>query len=87
MDELRDQYGEYKQKFADLMRENLRAIGEWDFDTEAEIDLLHSLCKKSGATLVNTEVFAKGGEGAVALANELIKYLENNIKLRKNNIK
>jgi len=36
MDELRDQYGEYKQKFADLMRENLRSIGEWDFDAEAE---------------------------------------------------
>ena len=54
------------------------ALNKYDFDTEAEIDLLHSLCEKSGATLVNTEVFSKGGEGAVALANELIKYLENN---------
>ncbi len=37
MEELRDQYAEYKQKFADLMRSNLRSIGEWDFDEEAQM--------------------------------------------------
>ena len=53
------------------------ALNKYDFDTEAEINLLHSLCENVGATLVNTEVFAKGGEGAIDLANELIKYLDN----------
>ena len=37
MEELRDQYAEYKQRFADLMRENLRSIGEWDFDESAKV--------------------------------------------------
>ena len=54
------------------------ALNKYNFDTEAEINLLHKLCEDIGATLVDTEVFANGGEGAINLANELIKYLDNN---------
>ncbi|MBR3281150.1 MAG: formate--tetrahydrofolate ligase [Clostridia bacterium] len=54
------------------------ALNKYDFDTEAEVNLLHKLCEDIGATLVDTEVFAKGGEGAIELANSLINYLDNN---------
>lgn len=34
MEELRDQYADYKQTFADTIREHLRRLGEWDQDPE-----------------------------------------------------
>ncbi len=37
MEELRDQYAEYKQKFADTIRTHLRELGEWDFDPENDM--------------------------------------------------
>lgn len=37
MEELRDQYAEYKQRFTDTIREHLRQLGEWDFDPENDM--------------------------------------------------
>jgi len=54
------------------------ALNRYDFDTDNEINLLKTLCENIGTTIVNTEVFAKGGEGAIDLANRLIECLENN---------
>ncbi len=38
MEELRDQYADYKQKFTDTIRTHLRQLGEWDFDQDAKAD-------------------------------------------------
>ena len=54
------------------------ALNRYDFDTDDEINLLKTLCENVDATIVNTEVFAKGGEGAIDLANKLIEDLESN---------
>ena len=37
MEELRDQYAEYKQRFTDTIRDHLRQLGEWDFDPENDM--------------------------------------------------
>ncbi len=49
------------------------ALNKYDFDTDAEIELLNKLCADIGADVVCTEVFMKGGEGALDLANKVIK--------------
>ena len=54
------------------------ALNKYDFDTDAEVELLKKLCGEIGSNLVVTEVFAKGGEGAIDLANVLLEELENN---------
>lgn len=54
------------------------ALNKYDFDTDEEVELLKELCSEIGSNLVVTEVFAKGGEGAIDLANVLLKELEAN---------
>lgn len=52
------------------------AINEFPTDTKAELDLVESECKKLGVNVALSEVWAKGGEGGIALANEVIKLCE-----------
>lgn len=53
------------------------AINRFPTDTEAELELLRDLCKEKGIDEVLSEVFAKGGEGGMELAKEVINICEN----------
>lgn len=51
------------------------AINRFPTDTEAELKLVSELCAKLGVPWALSEVWAKGGEGGMALAEELLKVL------------
>lgn len=53
------------------------AINRFPTDTEAELELLRELCKEKNIDVVLSEVFAKGGEGGLDLAKEVINICEN----------
>ncbi len=46
-------------------------------DTQAEIDFVRTFCEERNCDFALSEVWGKGGEGGVALAEEVIKTLEN----------
>lgn len=48
------------------------AINRFASDTEAEIGVLNDCCEKLGCQFALTEVFAKGGEGGIDLANKVV---------------
>ena len=45
-------------------------------DTEAELALIEEECKKLGVNVALSEVWAKGGEGALALADEVMRLVD-----------
>ena len=49
------------------------AINAFPTDTKAELDLVETKCKELGVNVALSEVWAKGGEGGVRLAEEVIK--------------
>ena len=49
------------------------AINRFPTDTEAEIALVRSKCEKLGVNVALSEVWAKGGEGGIELANEVVR--------------
>ncbi|MBR0384705.1 MAG: formate--tetrahydrofolate ligase [Eubacteriaceae bacterium] len=53
------------------------AINRFPNDTEAELALVESECKALGVNVALSEVWAKGGEGGVALAKEVIRLCES----------
>ena len=53
------------------------AINKFPLDTDAEIQLIETKCKELGVNVVLSDVWAKGGEGAVDLANEVVRLAEN----------
>jgi formate--tetrahydrofolate ligase len=53
------------------------AINEFPTDTPAEVELLASLCENIGVPVILTQVWAKGGEGAIALANKVVELAES----------
>ena len=52
------------------------AINAFPTDTKAELDLVEAKCKELGANVALSEVWAKGGEGGVALAEEVVRLCE-----------
>lgn len=52
------------------------AINRFDTDTDAEIALLTEMCNSKGVDLALSEVFAKGGDGGIELAEAVIKACE-----------
>lgn len=52
------------------------AINRFPTDTEAELDLIASECEKVGVNVRLSEVWAKGGEGALELADEVLRLVE-----------
>lgn len=52
------------------------AINAFDTDTKAELDFIADFCKEKGAEFALSEVFAKGGEGGIDLANKIIETTE-----------
>ena len=53
------------------------AINAFPTDTQAELELLKEICEKDGAKVAISEVWAKGGEGGLELAETLLDVLEN----------
>ena len=49
------------------------AINAFPTDTEAELALVERRCNELGVNVALSEVWAKGGEGGVALANEVVR--------------
>ena len=52
------------------------AINAFPTDTKAELDLVESKCRELGVNVALSEVWAKGGEGGVKLAEEVIRLVE-----------
>ena len=52
------------------------AINRFGTDTDAELDVIREICEKKGVDFALSEVFAKGGEGGQALAEEVIRLTE-----------
>ena len=48
------------------------AINRFDTDTDAELDTLREICIKNGAEFTLSEVFAKGSEGGIDLAQKVV---------------
>ena len=55
------------------------AINEFPTDTEAELNLLETKCAALEVPVVLTQVFAKGGEGAVKLAEKVVELAESGV--------
>ncbi len=49
------------------------AINVFPSDTPAELALLEQKCREAGVNAALSEVWAKGGEGGIALANEVVR--------------
>jgi len=54
------------------------AINRFPGDTEAELDTLRMFCETRGAEFALSEAYAKGGEGAAALARKVVEVIDAN---------
>ncbi len=52
------------------------AINRFDTDTDAELDLIRGLCREKGVEFALSDVFARGGDGGVALAEAVVRACE-----------
>ena len=52
------------------------AINRFPFDSEAELQLIADKCRELGVNVALSEVWAKGGEGGVELAKEVVRLCE-----------
>ena len=52
------------------------AVNAFPTDTKAELDLVQAKCAELGVNVALSEVWAKGGEGGVALAEEVVRLCE-----------
>lgn len=52
------------------------AINRFPADTEAELALVEAKCKELGVNVALSEVWGKGGEGGIALAEEVVRLCE-----------
>lgn len=57
------------------------AVNRFPDDTEKELELLQSECAKLGVKAVLSEVWAKGGEGAKELAQEVVRLCDTESEL------
>ncbi len=54
------------------------AINRFGQDTDKELQMIENYCKENGAEFALAEVFAKGGEGGIELAEKLVEVLDRN---------
>lgn len=54
------------------------AINRFPTDTEAELAYIEDRCRELGVHAVLSEVWAKGGEGGIALAEEVVRIIDQN---------
>ena len=52
------------------------ALNRFPTDTEAELRLVEAKCRELGVNVALSEVWAKGGEGGMALAEEVVRLCE-----------
>lgn len=52
------------------------AINAFPTDTKAELDLVQAKCQELGVNVKLSEVWAKGGEGGVEIAKEVVRLIE-----------
>ena len=52
------------------------AVNAFPTDTEAELKLVEERCREQGVNVRLSEVWAKGGEGGIALAEEVVRLCE-----------
>ena len=52
------------------------AVNAFPTDTEAELRMVEEKCRKLGVNVALSEVWAKGGEGGMALAQEVVRLCE-----------
>ena len=52
------------------------AINEFPTDTQAEVELVRDKCKELGVNVALSQVWAKGGEGGIELAEEVLRLCE-----------
>ena len=53
------------------------AINAFPTDTKAELDLVEAKCRELGVNVALSEVWARGGEGGLALADEVVALCEH----------
>ena len=58
------------------------AINAFPTDTKAELDLVEAKCRELGVNVALSEVWAKGGEGGIALAEEVVRLCEEKSEFR-----
>lgn len=51
------------------------ALNKYGFDSDDELEIIRSHCQEMGVGFALNESFAKGGEGAVELAEEVVKWI------------
>lgn len=54
------------------------AINRFPLDTVAELELVEKKCNQLGVNVALSEVWAKGGDGGIEVAKEVIKLIESN---------
>ena len=54
------------------------AINAFPTDTKAELDLVEAICNEMGVEVALSEVWSKGGEGGIVLANKVVEAIEAN---------
>lgn len=52
------------------------AINRFPGDTEAELKLIREKCREHGASVALSEVWARGGEGGIELAEEVLRLID-----------
>ena len=52
-------------------------LNSFDTDTDAEVSFVKDFCEQRGCEFAISEVFAKGGEGGLALADKVLETLDN----------
>ena len=52
------------------------AVNAFPTDTQAELDLVAAKCRELGVNVALSQVWAKGGEGGIALAEEVVRHCE-----------
>lgn len=53
------------------------AINRFNTDTEEEMDIIYKKCESMGINVVLSEVWAKGGDGAIDLAKAVVEVIES----------
>lgn len=58
------------------------AVNRFDTDTEVELAIIRHVCESRGASVAISEVFTKGGEGGIELAEKVIEACEKPCRIR-----
>ncbi len=58
------------------------AINRFDADTDAELAFVENYCRELGADFALSEVFAKGGNGGIDLAEKVVQATEKNSEFK-----